>query len=203
MGLHCSTELPSEEGPANFTQKHTNTAAPYKQKQLLREMSKPCFETTSNRSWLNHGLFTWIIHGWIVAGCGATGQQDLKRHYSCTPPAKEFSQCFVCCGEAVEIGETEFASLTILELVRVRYKKLSTNQNRGIIWLSQGCSNITLGTRLLFAYSHLLLISTTRDGPFYRCPHDLSGYSQGVALASTGMWSWVQNCSSLLTVKFF
>ena len=26
---------------------------------------------------LNHGLFTWIIHGWIMAGCGATGEQHI------------------------------------------------------------------------------------------------------------------------------
>ena len=37
------TELPSEEGPANFTLSYMLTAAPCKQKHLLREMSKPYF----------------------------------------------------------------------------------------------------------------------------------------------------------------
>lgn len=48
-------------------------------------------------------------------------------------------------GEADEIGETECASR---RFSKFRYKKLSTNQNQGIAWLSQGCSNTTLGTRL-------------------------------------------------------
>ena len=46
-----------------------------------------------------------------MAGRGATGQQDIV-------PAKEFLRCFICCGGAVEIGETEFASRRFL---RVRW----------------------------------------------------------------------------------
>ena len=58
---------------------------------------------------------------------------------------KIFPKCFVFCGGADEIGEIEFVSRRFL---RVRYKNFSTNQNRGITRLSQGCSNATLGTRL-------------------------------------------------------
>ena len=43
VGLRWSTELPSEEGPANFTPSYMLTAAPCKQKHLAREMSKPYF----------------------------------------------------------------------------------------------------------------------------------------------------------------
>ena len=44
-----------------------------------------------------------------MAGCGATDQQDIA-------PAKEFLPCFVCCGGAVEIGETEFTSRRFLRV---------------------------------------------------------------------------------------
>ena len=93
-----------------------------KQTQLLREMSMPCFVDLRQ---LRTGL------GWIMVGCCATQVNKIL---------KNFLRCFVCCGEAVEIGETEFASRRFLlqEFVGVRYKKLSINQTRGITWLSQG-----------------------------------------------------------------
>ena len=110
---------------------------------MLREMSKPYFvdlrQLRTGLGRMNHGLFTWIIHGWIMAGCGATGEQHIvleKRiFYSASFSVEELN----------EIGETEFESRWFLN---VRFKKLSTNQNRGITWLSLGCSNTTLGTRL-------------------------------------------------------
>ena len=61
MGLHCSTELPSEEGPANFTPSYMLTAAPCKQKHLLREMSKPYFvDLRQLRTGLG-GMNRWML----------------------------------------------------------------------------------------------------------------------------------------------
>ena len=107
-------------------------------------MSKPYFvdlrQLRTGLGRMNHGLFTWIIHSWIMAGCGTTGEQHIvlgKRiFYSASFSVEELN----------EIGENEFESRRFLN---VRFKKLSTNQNRGITWLSQGCSNTTLGTRLM------------------------------------------------------
>ena len=144
MGLHCSTELPSEEGPANFTPSYMHTAAPCKQKHLLREMLKPYFvdlrQLRTGLGRMNHILFTWIIHGWIMAGCGVTGEQHIVLG------KRIFLQCFVFWGEA-EWNRRD--RVWIRRFLNVRFKKLSTNQNRGITWLSQGCSNTTLGTRLM------------------------------------------------------
>ena len=112
LGLHCSTELPSEEGPANFTQNHTHTAAPCRQKQLLREMSKPCFDNFKQvlaESWIIHVNNPWLNHGWSWS------------HRSTLHQPKHFLRCFVCCGGAVEIGETEFASQRFL---RVRWSSV-------------------------------------------------------------------------------
>ena len=95
-------------------------------------------KTTSNRSWLNHGLFTRKNHSWNMTGHGATGQQDIV-------PTKELLMVLRLCGGADLIRETEFA---YQRLLRVWYKKFSTNQNQVITWLSQGCSNTILGMRL-------------------------------------------------------
>ena len=58
-----------------------------------------------------------------MAGCGATGEQHIVLgkiiFYSASFSAEELN----------EIGETEFESRRFLN---VRFKKLSTNQNRGI-----------------------------------------------------------------------
>ena len=51
-----------------------------------------------------------------MAGCGATGPVNKTLHQS-----KNFLRCFVCCGGAVEIGETEFASRRFL---RVRWSSV-------------------------------------------------------------------------------
>ena len=58
-----------------------------------------------------------------MAGCGATGEQHIVLgkiiFYSASFSVEELN----------EIGETEFESRRFLN---VRFKKLSTNQNRGI-----------------------------------------------------------------------
>ena len=58
-----------------------------------------------------------------MAGCGATGEQHIhtgqNNFYSTSFSVEELN----------EIGETEFESQRFLN---VRFKKLSTNQNRGI-----------------------------------------------------------------------
>ena len=120
--LHCSTEVSSEESPDNFPPNYTHTYSCTMQAKAAETDVEPLLcesKTTSNRSWLNHGLFTWIIHGWIMAGCGATGQQGIV-------PAKHLLRCLVTCGGADEIKETEFESRRFL---RFQCRKLSTNQN--------------------------------------------------------------------------
>ena len=58
-----------------------------------------------------------------MAGCGATGEQHIVLgkiiFYSASSSVEELN----------EIGETKFESRRFLN---VRFKKLSTNQNRGI-----------------------------------------------------------------------
>ena len=76
-----------------------------------------------------------------MAGCGATGEQHIVY---CTGQRIFYSASFSV-EQLNEIRETEFESRRFLN---VRYKNLWTNQNREITWVSQGCSNTTLGTRL-------------------------------------------------------
>ena len=102
------------------------------------------FETTSNRSWPNE---SWIIHvnnPWL--NYGWLWRHRWTTHPGCTGQNNFFYSTSFSVEELNENGETEFESQRFLN---VRFKKLSTNQNRGIAWLSQGCSNTTLGTRLM------------------------------------------------------
>ena len=48
-----------------------------------------------------------MVESWLVVE-----PQVNKIKKDITPPPKEFLRCFVCCGGAVKIGETEFASPT-------------------------------------------------------------------------------------------
>ena len=58
-----------------------------------------------------------------MAGCGATGEQHI------VPGKIIFYSASSSVEELNEIGETKFESRRFLN---VRFKKLSTNQNRGI-----------------------------------------------------------------------
>ena len=100
------------------------------------------FETTSNRSWPNE---SWIIHvnnpwldyGWLWSHRWTT---------HCTGQKKFFTLLRFLCQSWMK---SERPSLNPRRFLNVRFKKLSTNQNRGIAWLRQGCTNTTLGTRLM------------------------------------------------------
>ena len=63
-----------------------------------------------------------------MAGCGATGQQDIA-------PVKEF---FTAVEELSKLERPSLHPDDFYEFVGVRYKKLSTNQTRGITWISPG-----------------------------------------------------------------
>ena len=60
-----------------------------------------------------------------MAGCGGTGEQ----HIQVVLGKQFFDSTSFSVEELNEIGETEFESQRFLN---VRFKKLSTNQNRGI-----------------------------------------------------------------------
>ena len=73
--------------------------------------------------WLNHGLFTWTIHGWVMAGCGVTGEQDIVLGKII------ILQCIVFCVGA-ELNRRD--RVWIPTIFKCSVLKLSSNQNRGI-----------------------------------------------------------------------
>ena len=77
-----------------------------------------------------------------MAGCGATGQKDISQRtsYGASFAVEELSKL-----KRPSLHPDDFKEFVG---IRDRYKKFSTSQNRGIICLSQGCSDTTLGTRL-------------------------------------------------------
>ena len=57
-----------------------------------------------------------MVESWLVVEPHVNKiKKDITVVHHQFTPAKEFLRCFVCCGEAVEIGKTEFASSTIFK----------------------------------------------------------------------------------------